>query len=396
MEGDIYRTMIRFRMNVLMICERFPPEVGGLARSGGRIASSLGRLGCTVHVLAWSRNLPPGLVESEEIEGVVLHRMGRYSNWDLTLQHSLNVLSWLHERHSFDVTWGHYLQIAGFLAVMFARSENLESIVSARGNDIDQLMFPPGDFARLKWTLEQATLVTSVSSELAAKIRLLVGDDFQVVVLPNVVDLKLFSARKPDITLRESLGIDSQEVILGFSGELRHKKGLPFLPRALAEVRRIRPACLLVIGEIRAREQSTLSAFAAEDPDTAGRILSTGHLEQPAEVARHLCLCDLVLQPSVWDGMPNSILEAMACERLVLASDAGGIPEVVRHEVNGVLIPKTELNRLGEAIIEVLALPEDQRQSMQRAARQSIADDFSEAIEERALREILQLLDSSR
>ena len=94
--------------------------------------------------------------------------------------------------------------------------------------------------------------------------------------------------------------------------------------------------------------------------------------------------------------MPNSILEAMACERLVLASDAGGIPEVVRHEINGVLIPKTELNRLGEAIIEVLALPEDQRQSMPRAARQNIADDFSEAIEERGLREILQLLDSRR
>ena len=110
-----------------MICERFPPEVGGLARSGGRIASSLGRIGCTVHVLAWSRNLPPGLVESEELEGIVLHRMGRFSNWDLTLQHSLNVLERLHEQHSFDLTWGHYLQVAGFLAVIFARSEKLLS-----------------------------------------------------------------------------------------------------------------------------------------------------------------------------------------------------------------------------------------------------------------------------
>ncbi|MCP4848827.1 MAG: glycosyltransferase family 4 protein [Verrucomicrobiaceae bacterium] len=379
-------------MNVLMICERFPPEVGGLACSGGRIASSLHRIGCKVHVLAWSRNLPPGLVQSEEVEGVVLHRMGRFSNWDLTLQHSLNVLGSLHEKHSFDLTWGHYLQVAGFLAVIFARSEKLRSVVSARGNDIDQLMFPPGDFARLKWTLEQASLVTSVSSELAKKIRLLAGDDFQVTVLPNVVDLEVFSPREPEQAMRKELGIEPEEIIIGFSGELRHKKGLPFLPGALAEVRRNRPASLLVIGEIRARERSTLSGFAAEDPQTAARILSTGHLEQPVEVAKRLSLCDLIVQPSVWDGMPNSVMEAMACECLVLASDAGGIPEVVTHGANGALISKTKLNRLGEAVIEVLELPADQRQRMQRAARRTIAENFSEEVEECALRTVLQKL----
>ncbi len=372
-------------MNLLMICERFPPEVGGLARSGGRIASTLGRLGYGVHVLAWSRQLPPGIVETDEVDGITLHRMGRFSNWDLTLQHSLNVMDWLHAENQFDVTWGHYLQPAGFLAVMFARRANLKSIVSARGNDVDQLMFPPGDFARLKWTLEGATAVTSVSAELAAKIRLISGEDFEVSILPNVVDLETFSPGKLDISLRKNLGIKEDEVVLGFSGELRHKKGLPFLPAALAEVRRGRPACLLVIGEIRAREQSALSAFAAEDEETAERILSTGHLESPTDVAAHLHLCDLVLQPSVWDGMPNSLLEAMACENLVLASDAGGIPEVLTHGENGVILSKNHLNHLGAAIQETLELPLAKRSKMQNAARKSIEEHFTAAHEERAL-----------
>jgi len=372
-------------MNLLMICERFPPEVGGLARSGGRIASTLGRLGYGVHVLAWSRQLPPGIVETGEVEGITLHRMGRFSNWDLTLQHSLNVMDWLHVENQFDVTWGHYLQPAGFLAVMFARRAKLKSIVSARGNDVDQLMFPPGDFARLKWTLEGATAVTSVSAELAAKIRLISGEGFEVSILPNVVDLETFSPGKPDISLRKSLGIEKDEVVLGFSGELRHKKGLPFLPGALAEVRQWRPACLLVIGEIRAREQSALSAFAAEDEETAERILSTGHLESPTDVAAHLHLCDLVLQPSVWDGMPNSLLEAMACENLVLASDAGGIPEVLTHGENGVILSKNQLNHLGAAIQETLELPEAERSKMQNAARKSIEEHFTAAHEEKAL-----------
>ena len=373
-----------------MICERFPPEVGGLACSGGRIASSLQRIGCEVHVLAWSRNMPPGFVKSELAEGVVVHRMGRFSNWDLTLQHSLNVMESLHDEHSFDLTWGHYLQVAGFLAVIFARSAKIKSVVSARGNDIDQLMFPPGDFARLKWTLDHANLVTSVSNELADKIRLLVGENFPITVLPNVVDLEVFSPRNPEQVIRKDLNIQPEETIIGFSGELRHKKGLPFLPAALAEVRQNRPASLLVIGEIRARERSTLSAFAADDPETAARILSTGHLEQPLEVAKHLSLCDLIVQPSVWDGMPNSVMEAMACECLILASDAGGIPEVITHGSNGALIPKTQLNRLGEAVIEILDLPSNQRQTMQQEARRTIAEKFSAKMEERALLAILQ------
>ena len=379
-------------MNLLMICERFPPEVGGLATSGGRIANTLGQLGYGVHVLAWSRQLPPGSVESDKVEGITLHRMGRFSNWDLTLQHSLNVMDWLHTENQFDVTWGHYLQPAGFLAVMFARKASLKSIVSARGNDVDQLMFPPGDFARLKWTLEGASIVTSVSAELAAKIRLISGEDFEVSILPNVVDLETFSPGEPEKTLRDSLGIAEDEIVIGFSGELRHKKGLPFLPGALAEVRQWKPACLLVIGEIRAREQSTLAGFAAEDPDTAERIISTGHLESPGDVAKHLHLCDLVLQPSVWDGMPNSLLEAMACENLVLASDAGGIPEVLTHELNGAVISKNQLNHLGSAIRETLALPEGKRNEMQTAARKSIIENFTDDHEKRALESVIQLI----
>lgn len=380
-------------MKVMMICERFPPDVGGLATSGGRIASTLVKMGCDVHVLVWSRQQPPGVVETVKENGVMVHRMGRFSNWDLTLQHSLNVLDWLHGRHRFDVTWGHYLQIAGFLAVMFARRVKLRSIVSARGNDVDQLMFPPGDFARLKWTLEEADLVTSVSVELSEKIRLIIGDTARIEVIPNAVDLSIFYPDKGDLALREQLGVAADEVIIGFSGELRHKKGLAFLPGAIAEVRRDRPACLLVIGEIRAREQSTLAAFAANDPESAARILSTGHLENPTDVAAYLRICDLIVQPSVWDGMPNSILEAMACERLVLASDAGGIPEVLEHGVNGVMISKTELNHLGVAISETLDLPQEKRLGMQSAARRSIEEKFTGNNERRTLQRVIQLLD---
>ncbi|MDA7900734.1 glycosyltransferase, partial [Akkermansiaceae bacterium] len=291
----------------------------------------------------------------------------------------------------FDLTWGHYLQIAGFLTVMFSRRVKIKSVVSARGNDIDQMMFPPGDFARLKWVLEMADFVTSVSSELSEKIKTIIGDDRMVNVIPNAVDPSIFYPDEPDPEIRKSLELNDEELLIGFSGELRHKKGLAFFPNALSEVRKKLSASILIIGEIRARERSKLSAFAAEDPETAERFLNTGHVEDPAEVAKYLRACDMVVQPSVWDGMPNSVLEAMACECLVLASDAGGIPEIIEHEKNGIILPKSELNHLGQAIIETISLDQTTKDCIKKSARSTVLESFSPENEASCLGKLLNL-----
>lgn len=385
---------------LLMLTERFAPDTGGVARSASRLADALSRLGIHVHVLAWTRSLQPGQLDSTTqgmnsgVE-VVVHRMGLFSNWDFSLQHTSNVLEWLHEEFAFDAVWGHYVYPAGFMAVLFAEMSGLPSTVSARGNDIDRLMFPPGDFARLIWTLERATVVSSVSRDLAKKINLLLGKDADCCVLANTVNSELFSPTHSSSELnarRNELGIAGNEAVLGFSGELRHKKGLPFLLQALAEVNKVRPARLLVIGEVRPREQSTISSFLMEHPGLQDRLTVTGHYEDAADVAACLQLCDVVLQPSVWDGLPNSTLEAMACERIVIASDAGGIPEALRHQETGFLISKSQLHRLAEGILEVLDLPAEERKRVGTNARQSMLDLFCAEIESERLTTLLQRL----
>ncbi len=367
------------RPRLLLITERFPPDIGGVARSAARIAGSLSAAGAEAEVFTWTRMLPPGRMESIDVDvrgtgrgSVRVHRLGVFAAQDFSLQYSMNVLEWLQLEHRYQLIWGHYVSPAGFLAVLMAERAGIRSTVSARGNDIDRLMFPPGDFSRLLWTLGRAGSVTAVSSDLAGKVRMLLGTGPAPVVLPNVVDPDLFVPGPPDPVLRAGLGIADDEVVLGFCGELRQKKGLVHLLQALVEVRSVRPACLLVIGEVRTRDQAQLSTFLAEHPETARRIVVTGPLEDPAEVARRLRLCDLVLVPSLWEGMPNALLEAMACGRVVIASDAGGIPEVVRHGENGVLIPKSELGRLGAAVLEVLGLPSTRRQEMGEEARRHV------------------------
>jgi glycosyltransferase involved in cell wall biosynthesis len=381
---------------ILLIAERFPPDLGGLARSGARTAGSLARLDAQVDVLTWTRTLSPGALQTLDAgevaasaRGATLHRLGLFGQTDTSMQHTLDVLDFLHSQHRYQLVWGHYLSPPGFMAVTFAGLAGIPSTVSARGNDVDQAMFPPGDFARLLWTLQRATVLTAASADLGRKMAMLLGRDPGVEVIPNAVDTTLFSPGPADPALRERLGIQPDELVLGFSGELRHKKGVPFLLSALTEVRKLRPACLLVIGEVRSREQEHLTTFRTEHPEAAARVLVTGRLDAPEDVAAHLRLCDVYLQPSLWDGMPNAMLEAMACARVVVASDAGGIPEAIDSGHNGFLVPKALLNHLGQALVDVLSLSEERKAAIGAAARARIEERFQARAEAEALQRVL-------
>jgi glycosyltransferase involved in cell wall biosynthesis len=296
------------------------------------------------------------------------------------MPHTLNVMEWLHQSRGYDAIWGHYLFPSGFLATWFAKLQGIFSTVSARGNDLDRLMFPPGDFARLQWTLQTADLVTAVSHDLARKIELLSQRD-DVIVIGNAVDDRIFSPSLPHSLTpspsRSSLGIAADEVVLAFSGELREKKGQQFLLNALTTVRAKRPACLLIIGEVRTSQEAALQLYAAQYPEVAQRIIITGHLASPIAVAQHLRLCDAYLQPSLWEGLPNALLEAMACGCLCIASDAGGIREVIDRSQNGFIVERPYLHRLGEAVLECLDLPVEVREQIQMAAGDRIRSKYS-------------------
>jgi len=387
-----WQGILRPPMDILLFSERFAPDLGGVARSASRTAHALVALGHRVQVFSWTRTLPAGQLESHAEGGLTVHRFGLFSNWDFAMQHSLNVLSWLHSRTPFDLVWGHYLFPAGFMAVLFAELKGIPSIVSARGNDVDQVMFPPGDFARLQWTLQRATVPVAVSKDLGHKMKVLLGGDPDVPVVHNIVDADVF---RPDDTAglaaRDRLAIATNAWVLGFCGELRQKKGAPFLLEALVAACKTRSTYLLLIGEVRPREQELLDAFANEHPELGARIVITGHQESPAAVAGFINACDVMLFPSLWEGMPNALLEAMSCGRLVLASDAGGIPEVISHGHDGMMLPCHELHRLPAAVVELLTADAGVKRNLSENARNTVLQRFHEGAESLALEAVLKL-----
>ncbi len=378
---------------LLFITERFAPDLGGVARSATRLINTLSQLNIEVDVVTWSRYLQPGEVLPPEDGQVRVYRIGLYRHWDMTMPHTLNVLDWLHETYQYDAVWGHYLFPSGFIAVWFAALKGLASTVSARGNDIDREMFPPGDFARLQWTLQHASVVTAVSKDMGRKIELLCGRN-DLLVLRNAVDGEVFSQKSiaGRTVTRENLGIEPDEVVLGFCGELREKKGQQFLLNALTRVRNGVSACLLIIGEVRTSQESILQVYKNQHPENGQRVIVTGHLAKSEDVAEYLRLCDVYLQPSLWDGMPNALLEAMSCGCCCIASDAGGIPEVIVHGENGFLVARSHLHKLGEAVLDVLAMSREEKARISQAASKYVLDRHSITQEKELLQAVVNRL----
>ncbi len=374
---------------MMFLTERYPPDFGGVATSAGRISQALVEIGVDVDVVAWTRTVQPGVVAQQE-ETPSIYRMGRFREWDTTLPHTMNLVDWLMSQHRYDAVWGHYLSPAGFLAAWIGRLKSIPSVVSVRGNDLDRDMFPPGDFARLLWTLQHAGNITAVTRELSGKVKALCGRE-EVVWLRNAVDHDVFRPAAVDSSLREQLGIRANEAVLGFAGELREKKGQQYLLQALRRVRENRPACLLIIGEVRPSEAMKVMQWMAPGTFEENRVLVTGQLATAEEVNRHLQLCDVYLQPSLWDGMPNALLEAMAAGCGCIGSDAGGIPEVITPGVDGIIVPRWQLHRLGEAVMEWLDVDDGERLRIRRAARERVMKEFSYEGERSTL---MKLLDS--
>src|SRR5437016_2871979 len=116
---------MRYVRRVLFITDQFPPSLGGVATSAHRTVLALRTIGHHVDVLAWTRALQPGIVEST---GDNLYRFGRYRDWDSTFPHSMNLCDWLYSTHRYGAIWGHYLAPGGFFATWLGRYHNTPSI----------------------------------------------------------------------------------------------------------------------------------------------------------------------------------------------------------------------------------------------------------------------------
>lgn len=362
-------------MNILILTEKYPPDAGGLAISTRRLAHGLARAGHIVRVSAPSEAVAPGAVASADDDGVPVDRTGVHRRADDTLAAWFDHVVALHAAQPFDLIHALYLTYPAFVAVSAARYLGIPSVVSARGNDLDRTAFEPGRFAQVVWSLQNASAATAVTQDLARKARAF-APGCAVQVVPNGVDAARFTPGPRDAALAEALGLGDAPVI-AFIGEARQKKGITILLPAFAAVyaRSPRPPALLLVGDVRKDDAPVIDVFRRQNPALAVRLVpQVAHAELPA----YYRLADVLAIPSLRDGMPNTLLEGMACGCAVVASATGGIPDVLGRGAaeDGVLVQPGDADALADALGALLADPA-RRARLGAAARATVEREFT-------------------
>ncbi len=228
-----------------------------------------------------------------------------------------------------------------------------------------------------RWTVPLATHVVAVSEKVAAY----AAREFRIPsdrlsTITNGVDLDHFRPIPRDH--------HTGPFVIGCTGRLHKKNDHATLLQAFARISVHRPATrLLLIGS--GPEERRLRTLA----DSLGVSSCITFLGEQPDVAPYLAQMDLYVQSSVAEGMPNSVLEAMAAGLPVVATCVGGIPEVVVDGQTGLLVAPSDPSALSDALLTLLAdRPVAQR--FGRAGRARVEANFGEA---RMIREVEALLD---
>lgn len=195
----------------------------------------------------------------------------------------------------------------------------------------------------------------------------------EIDVLVNAIDLPAPLSTVERDALRKELTGDPTRPIVFSVGRLDLPKGFPDLIQAFVAVHAENPAAALVIagdGPMRKELEMLVQELHLE-----GTVFMLG---QRNDVPRLMDAADLYVSSSHWEGLPVSILEAMASGRPILATEVGDIPRLVVPEA-GVLIPPREPERMAHEIIPLIADPA-RLCNMGTAAREHIRKSYSSVV----------------
>jgi glycosyltransferase involved in cell wall biosynthesis len=195
----------------------------------------------------------------------------------------------------------------------------------------------------------------------------------KVVTIYNGLDPSPFTLHSDETgqEFRKSFGIPDDALLLGAIGRLHPAKGFNDLITAMTllktETNSVR---LLFVGEGELLNQLKLQVH---NNNLSGTIKFTGLRNDIPEI---LSALDVLVSPSLWEGLPNVVLEAMASGKPVVATSVGGTPEAVVDGKTGLLVPPRNPEALATAILRLLGNSE-LRTRMGHAGRERVLNHFS-------------------
>ncbi|MEN8165881.1 MAG: glycosyltransferase [Pseudomonadota bacterium] len=390
-------------MKVCITTLEFPPDVGGVGESVKRISGMLANQGHEIHVVVFHSKRRKGDdaltdrkgFDSNLEEGIFVHRYQSVARTEASstqdfLSDVYAELRRLHDREHFDLFHGFYLNETGFLTTLLAKEVDRPVINSIRGADIHRNVFNPKQHSQILWALENSDWLTFVSRELEKRAHVLAPAirHRTSAFWNSIVPIDFDRIDKPTADPRLS------GTVVGSFGNFRDKKGVDFLIWACRELIKEMDLTLLLVGDFIAKEKAHWKKFIS-DSGIAERIVVTGRLSREQALAYHHVV-DIFAIPSLRDGCPNAMMEAMLAGQAIVGSSVDAIGEILSDDEDALVVRPGSTQDLVTALSRLAQDPQ-LRQRLGAAAKSKACRELSPAREqENWLSAYHQVLSSSK
>jgi glycosyltransferase involved in cell wall biosynthesis len=388
-------------MNILFLSRDYPPKlIGGVGIYVYEMSRSLAKMGHGAFVITEAQDTPLEYIDAGvrvfrvKIKGIKALDNPRINlNGILDrLKYSLAVSDKINElckRYPIDIVescearaegfWYYFLRRSPPLVIKLHTPETLAFKLDHAAKTLDYKLIKLLE----EFWINRAWQIIGLSKEVIDLTEQHFRAKFkQVPLIPNPLDIDLF---KP------SLEPDNSELDILYVGRLEFRKGVHTLIRSMAYVQQYLP--------------ETKLTFIGADCGMKGYLLNkASQLKYPENILfvdqlprdkliEYYQKSTICVIPSIWENYPYVCLEAMACEKPIIASDIGGIKDMIINGHNGILVPPGSSKSLGEAIVNLLK-DRHLRKKLGVNARESIEQNYtSEKIVQKTLNIYRSLLE---
>ncbi|MFQ5646838.1 MAG: N-acetyl-alpha-D-glucosaminyl L-malate synthase BshA [bacterium] len=358
------------KLKIGMVCY---PTYGGSGVIATELGKLLGEAGHEVHFICYNLpvrldNFPPN-VYFHPVE-VVSYPLFEFPPYTVSLAGKITEVA---KEFNLTLIHVHYAvphSTSAHLAKQILKDQNIKVITTLHGTDIQLVGLEPSCFKVTKYIIENNDGLTAVSRYLAETTRRSFGIDRPIEVIYNLIDTDRFKAAAGEETNRLAYALPEEKIITHLSN-FREVKRVTDVIKIFERVNREKPAKLLLIGD--GPDMSRALALVSNSKLNS-RVLFLNMVDR---VEQLLAISDLFLLPSEMESFGLSALEALSCEVPVVASEVGGLPEVVTHGENGFLASCGDIEAMSEYSLKILG-DDILAVNMGRKGRQAAVGRFSE------------------
>ncbi len=347
------------------------PTFGGSGVVATELGKALAEKGHELHFITYSTPARMGSLKSNlfyhEVR-VADYPLFDYQPYELVLTSKMVEVTLAHDLDLLHVHYAIPHASAAVLArdILQAQGIRIPVVTTLHGTDITLLGREPAFEPVISHAINRSDAVTAVSESLRKDTLELFGVERAIQVVNNFICTQHFE-RAADEAFRKSIAPNGEPIITHISN-FRPVKRVQDVLETFIRIRKAIPAKLLLVGD--GPERSRIEKMAM-DQGVGDDIICIGKIKNPVEP---LLISDLFLLPSETESFGLAALEALAAGVPVVASDSGGIPEVVDHGKSGFLAPVGDVQQMAKYALQLLKNPEQMAKAKKMAKAR--ASDF--------------------